>query len=107
MIPSLHIVGTREMGGAERWFVRFLRAMQRAGEPVEALVRSDSDLARHHLAGIPFSQVPMRTVWDPISRWQVSRFARRSSGDNTAVALSRLTAAPDRLPRSVPLFRGL
>lgn len=91
MIPSLHIVGTREMGGAERWFVRFLRAMQRAGEPVEALVRTGSDLARHHLSGIPFSEVPMRTVWDPLSRWQTSRYARRSMAPIVQTYMGRAT----------------
>ncbi|AYH42273.1 glycosyltransferase [Azoarcus sp. DN11] len=75
-IPSLHIIGSREMGGAERWFVRFLRAMQRAGLPVQALVRSGGDLATRHLAGIPTRELPMRTVWDPLSRWQVSAYAR-------------------------------
>ncbi|NMG43322.1 glycosyltransferase [Aromatoleum toluvorans] len=75
-IPSLHIIGSREMGGAERWFVRFLRAMQRAGLPVQALVRSGGDLATRHLAGIPTHELPMRTVWDPLSRWQVSAYAR-------------------------------
>lgn len=77
-IPSLHIIGSREMGGAERWFVRCLRAMQRAGLPVQALVRSGGDLATRHLAGIPTHELPMRTVWDPVSRWQVSHFARAS-----------------------------
>ncbi len=77
-IPSLHIIGSREMGGAERWFVRFLRAMQGRGEPVSALVRSGGDLASHHLARIPSAELPMRTVWDPVSRWQVSHHARAS-----------------------------
>ena len=99
MIPSLHIVGTREMGGAERWFVRFLRAMQRVGEPVEALVRSGSDLARHHLDGIPLAQLPMRTVWDPLSRWQVSRYARRSAAPIVQTYMGRATRLT-RIPRN-------
>ena len=40
-IPSLPVIGSGEMGGAERWFVRFLRAMQRAGEPVSARRRAE------------------------------------------------------------------
>jgi L-malate glycosyltransferase len=77
-VPSLHIIGSREMGGAERWFVRFLRAMQGAGEPVSAVVRGGGDLATHHLVGISAAELPMRTVWDPLSRWQVSHHARAS-----------------------------
>lgn len=90
-IPSLHIIGTREMGGAERWFVRFLRAMQAAGEPVQALVRGGGDLATHHLAGIPTATLPMRTVWDPLSRWQVSRHARASRAPIVQTYMGRAT----------------
>lgn len=99
MISSLHIVGTREMGGAERWFVRFLRAMQRAGDEVEALVRSDCELARHHLQGIAFSQLPMRTVWDPLSRWQVSRHARCSRAPIVQTYMGRATRLTHLAPR--------
>jgi len=95
------------MGGAERWFVRFLRAMQRAGDPVEALVRTDSDLARHHLSGVPYAEAPMRTVWDPLSRWQVSRYARRSAAPIVQTYMgraTRLTHLP-RDPRKVHIAR--
>jgi hypothetical protein len=91
MIRSLHVIGSREMGGAERWFARFLRAMQRAGEPVEALVRRGSDLARHHLSGIPTGELPMRTVWDPLSRWEVGRYARRSRASIVQTYMGRAT----------------
>ncbi|MGL1832731.1 glycosyltransferase [Rhodocyclaceae bacterium SMB388] len=76
-VGSLHVIASREMGGAERWFARFVRALQRAGDPVRALVRTGSDLSRHHLDGIDTMSLPMRTVWDPISRGQVSRTAAR------------------------------
>jgi L-malate glycosyltransferase len=91
MIRSLHVIGSREMGGAERWFARFLRALQRAGEPVEALVRSGGDLARHHLAGIPTGELAMRTGWDPLSRWQVGRYARGSGASIVQTYMSRAT----------------
>lgn len=90
-IASLHIIGSLEMGGAERWFARFLRAMQEAGEPVEALVREGSELARSHLAGIPHATVAMRTVWDPLSRWQVSRRARESQVPVVQTYMGRAT----------------
>lgn len=91
-IPSLHIIGSRDMGGAERWFVRFLRAMQRAGAPVEALVRDSGDLAAHqHLRGIATGALPMRTVWDPFSRWQVSRYARHPQAPIVQTYMGRAT----------------
>ncbi len=96
-IPSLHIIASRDMGGAERWFVRFLHAMQRAGEPVEALVRCRADLARHHLDAVPTRALPMRTVWDPLSRWEVGRHARSSRAPIVQTYMgraSRLTHLP-------------
>jgi glycosyltransferase involved in cell wall biosynthesis len=75
-LRSLHVIGSKEMGGAERWFVRFLRAMRRHGEPAEAVVRSGSRLAREHLESVPTHASPMRTVWDPWSRHRLNRLIR-------------------------------
>jgi glycosyltransferase involved in cell wall biosynthesis len=91
MTRSLHVIGSREMGGAERFYVRFLRAMLRAGDPVEALVRKDSDLARLHMAGIPTGELPMRTVWDPLSKWEVTRYVRRSQASVVQTYMGRAT----------------
>ena len=40
-MKSMHLIGSKHMGGAERWFARFLPAMQRHGETVEAVVRRE------------------------------------------------------------------
>jgi glycosyltransferase involved in cell wall biosynthesis len=90
-IPSLHVIGSREMGGAERWFVRFLDALAAAGNPVEALVRRDSELARRRASGIPYAELPMRTVWDPLSHWQVTRYAMRSRAPIVQTYMGRAT----------------
>jgi glycosyltransferase involved in cell wall biosynthesis len=97
-IPSLHVIGSREMGGAERWFLRFVRAMLRAGDPVEAAVRGGSELDRLHMADIPHARLPMRTVWDPLSRWQASRFAMASSAPIVQTYMGRATRLT-HLPR--------
>lgn len=74
---SLHLIGSADMGGAERWFVRFLHAMQAHGETVHAGVRNGSALAQQHLDGIRHSTLPFATVWDPWSRWQLKRLIHR------------------------------
>lgn len=76
VIPSLHVIGSKEMGGAERWFIRFLQAMRRHRQTVQAVVRADGQLARHPLDGIPVQTATMRTVWDPWSRHQLARLIR-------------------------------
>jgi L-malate glycosyltransferase len=99
-IPSLHIIGSKAMGGAERWFVRFLQAMLRQGETVEAVVRRDSELARHHLKSLPARQSPMLTVWDPWSRQRLSRLVRDSDAPIVQTYMGRATRLlrlpPDR-----------
>ena len=91
MIRSLQVIGSKEMGGAERWFVRFVRALLRAGDPVEAVVRRGSELARHHMTGIPTVELPMRSLWDPLSRWEVGRCMRRSEASVVQTYMGRAT----------------
>ena len=90
-MKSLHIVGSKQMGGAERWFARFLRAMLRHGEEVEAVVRRDSEIARHHLAGVPTRTLGFRTVWDPWSRMEVSRLLAASDAPIVQTYMGRAT----------------
>ncbi len=90
-MKSLHIIGSKEMGGAERWFIRFLAAMQRHGDPVEAVVRADSDLARYHVNDIPHQTLPMRTTWDPLSRLEVSRLIATSDAPIVQTYMGRAT----------------
>ncbi|NBD19579.1 glycosyltransferase [Aquabacterium fontiphilum] len=90
-MKSMHLIASAKMGGAERWFVRFLQAMQAAGEEVHAVVRRDSELASTHLRGIPHSEVGFRTVWDPLSRWEVSQLLRRDDAPIVQTYMSRAT----------------
>ncbi|AWI76802.1 glycosyltransferase [Parazoarcus communis] len=90
-MKSLHIIGSKQMGGAERWFARFLSAMRRQGEDVAAIVRKDSELAQHHLNTVPFSTLPLRTVWDPLSKLELSRAIARSDAPIVQTYMGRAT----------------
>lgn len=90
-VASLHIIGSREMGGAERFFLRFVDALAAAGSPVEATVRTGSELSRLHARRLAFAQLPMRTVWDPLSRWEVTRHARNSAAPIVQTYMGRAT----------------
>ncbi|MCB1886528.1 MAG: glycosyltransferase [Rhodocyclaceae bacterium] len=97
-MKSLHLLGSKQMGGAERWFARFLPAMLRHGESVEAVVRRDSELARHHLANVPTRMLGFRTVWDPLSRHEVRRLIKASDAPIVQTYMGRATRLT-RLPR--------
>jgi len=98
-MKTLHIIGSRQMGGAERWFSRFLAAMVRHGETVSAVVRRGSELARHHMAGVPFVESPLRTVWDPLSRLELSRVIARSDAPIVQTYMGRATRLTQLEPR--------
>jgi len=70
--PSLHLVGSKALGGAERWVHRFALALAEEGAPAVVGVRAGGDLAGIDL-GLPVRALPFRTVWDPLSRRAVSR----------------------------------
>ena len=90
-MKTLHLIGSAEMGGAERWFARFLGPMTRRHEKVEAVVRTGSALARRHLTGVPFYELPLRTVWDPLSRVEVSRLIAGSDARIVQTYMGRAT----------------
>lgn len=90
-MKSLHLIASAKMGGAERWFVRFLQAMQAAGEEVHAVVRQQSELATTHLQGIAHTEVGFRTVWDPLSKWEISQVLRRHDAPIVQTYMSRAT----------------
>ena len=97
-IPSVHVIGSKAMGGAERWFLRFLRAMGEEGEPVEAIVRRGSALADMPLDSVPTALSPMRTVWDPWSKHDLARLVRASRAPVVQTYMGRATRLL-RLPR--------
>lgn len=90
-MKSLHIIGSKQMGGAERWFSRFLSAMRRHGEDVSAVVRCGAELAQHHMGEVPFETLPLRTVWDPLSRYELARLIKRSDAPIVQTYMGRAT----------------
>lgn len=76
-IHSIHILGSREFGGADQFYVRLLRALHHAGQPVTAINRPDSPVARA-LHSDPVKQIhlPLANRWDAWSWWQIRRRIR-------------------------------
>lgn len=74
---SLQIIASRELGGAERWFIRFAQALAADGAPAELAIRRASGLDGLDLGALPTHRLPFRTTWDPFSRQAVARLIRR------------------------------
>ncbi len=88
---SLQIIGSKALGGAERWFVRFARALAATGAPAELAIRAGSELADLDLGPLPVHPLPLRTVWDPWSRRAISRLIARVKPDIVQTYMGRAT----------------
>lgn len=71
-VHSIHILGSREFGGADQFYVRLARALHQAGQPVTAICRPGSPVAEA-LAGDELEQIhlPLANRWDAWSWWQI------------------------------------
>ncbi len=77
-VHSIHILGSREFGGADQFYVRLVRAMQQAGQPVTAICRPGSPVANalrddHSLERI---HLPLCNRWDAWSLWRIRQTIR-------------------------------
>jgi len=77
MSDSLQIIGSRQGGGAERFFVRLVTALNRRGHRAVAVVPPDSWVEGALPADIPRERCAMRSVWDPLARWRLQQLVRR------------------------------
>jgi glycosyltransferase involved in cell wall biosynthesis len=102
MAHSLHIIGSKTLGGAERFCLRLVEALHEQGEPVTTAYRRGSEVVAENPAGVPLNESPMRTVWDPVSKRAISRIIRRVKPDIVQTYMGRAT----RLTR-LPPQRGV
>lgn len=75
-MKSLHVIGGKGSGGAERFYVRLVNALARRGEDVSACVVAGGAIDGMLDPGIARVHAPMAGVWDVWSRWKIARAAR-------------------------------
>ncbi len=92
---TLHLIGSKGLGGAENWFFRFTSALDEVygsrGIRVLRGVRKGSDLVSVNPKGIVTYELPFYTVWDPISRWSISALIKQLSPDIVQTYMGRAT----------------
>lgn len=78
MYPSLHILGSRQFGGADQFYVRLLGALHEAGQPVVAVNRAGSPVAEALKASsIEQVHLPLANQWDLWSVWRIRELVAR------------------------------
>jgi len=94
-LASLHIIGGRELGGAERFYVRLVNALAARSEPVAALTVAGGEIDAALNPAIPRHHAPMASILDLWSRWQIRRVAQRYAIVQTYMGrATRLTHLP-------------
>jgi len=76
-IHSIHILGSREFGGADQFFVRLVRALKHSGQPVTTITRPGSPVA-YALKDDPGEHfhLPLANRWDGWSAWRIRQRIR-------------------------------
>jgi glycosyltransferase involved in cell wall biosynthesis len=104
--PSLQLVGSKALGGAERWFLRFAAALGEIGAPAGVGIRRGSELDRLDptaLGGLPLHRLPFLSVWDPWSRFAVSRLMRQVRPEVVQTYMGRATRLTHLRPGRGPV----
>lgn len=101
-VHSIHILGSREFGGADQFYVRLARALHEAGHPVTAINRPGSPVA-NALAGDAFEQIhlPLANRWDAWSWWSIRREIRKRTPCVVQTYMGRATRLT-RVPKGIP-----
>lgn len=98
-IPSLHVLGGRQYGGADQFYVRLVRALHEAGQPVAAINRRGTPVARA-LAGDGVEQIhlPLANGWDLWTVWRLRKLVAEREPCIVQTYMGRATRLT-RLPR--------
>lgn len=73
MIHSLHIIGSRQFGGAEHFFARLVSGLNQRHHEAAAVTRPNSPLCSVLTDDIPQTHVAMRNGWDIFSLLAIRR----------------------------------
>jgi glycosyltransferase involved in cell wall biosynthesis len=85
------LIGSKKIAGAEKAFFSIVQGLASEGVHAEAGVRKDSDLVKYAPQNLCLHELPMRTVWDPVSRWEISRLVSRRKPDIVQTHMGRAT----------------
>jgi glycosyltransferase involved in cell wall biosynthesis len=101
-LPSLHILGSRQFGGADQFYVRLIEALHQVGQAVLAVNRPGSPVAGALSGrGIEQVHVPMANRWDVWSAWRIRRLIKARAPCIVQTYMGRATRLT-RIPRGVP-----
>ncbi len=73
---SLHVIGGRKLGGAERFYVRLVNALAARGGAVAAFTVAGGEIDAALAPEVMRHHAPMAGVWDLYSAWRIRSIGR-------------------------------
>lgn len=98
MLHSLHIIGSRQMGGAESFFLRLVGALNRLDHHADVAIRGQSPLAKEVADSVAVHYLPMRNGFDLLSVLAIRKLAR-TTGVNVVQTYMGRASRLTRLPK--------
>ena len=94
---SWHVIGSRDFGGADRFYCRLVQALQGTGDAVLAVNRTGSPVGQVIGGSVPQFQLPFANQWDAYTAWRIHRRAVRERPAIVQTYMGRATRLA-RLP---------
>ncbi len=91
MTKSIHIIGSRSLGGAESFYMRLIKALQQSGDQSIAINRPHSLVAQELPDSVPQYHCKMRSQWDFLSRMAISKVIKQEKPDIVQTYMTRAT----------------
>lgn len=88
---SLHVIGGKGLGGAERFFIRLVNALAQREFAVAAVTVANGEIARALDPAVRQYHAPMLGVWDLYSRWKINRAIADFKPDVVQTYMGRAT----------------
>jgi L-malate glycosyltransferase len=97
-VNSIHVLGSHQLGGADRFFIRLVEALNRAGHPALAVLRADSPVAGELSPAVEQVHLPFASKWDLYTAWRLRRLIEQHRPSVVQSYMGRATRLT-RLPR--------
>jgi len=102
-VASIHVLGSRQFGGADQFYVRLVQALAGAGEEVTAVCRTASPVSRAlGGTGVQRIELPLANKWDAWSAWRIHRLLKSRAPCVVQTYMGRATRLT-RAPRGLPV----
>ena len=102
MLESYHVLGSRQFGGADQFYVRLIEALNAAGSTATAIDRVGSPVAEALAErGLPQIHLPLANKWDVFTTWRLKRLVARNRPAIVQTYMGRATRLT-RLPPDGP-----